>query len=65
MDRATIQEAVDQLPQGQREAIETLALRQLSLEEASRLTGKTKGALKVNMHRALKALRARFGEDTG
>lgn len=65
MDRTLIQDAVDQLPEAQREAIETLALRQLSLEEASRLTGKTKGALKVNMHRALKALRARFGDDAG
>ena len=38
-----------------------LALRQLSLSEGSALTGKTKGALKVNMHRALNTLRARFG----
>lgn len=53
--------AVDDLPAGQREAIELLALRQLSLDEASLLTGKTRGALKVNMHRALQTLRARFG----
>ncbi len=59
----TMQDAVEQLPAGQREAIETLALRQLSLDEAALLTGKTKGALKVNMHRALKTLRSRFGED--
>lgn len=65
LDSRLIQDAVDQLPEGQREAIEALALRQLSLEEAARLTGKTKGALKVNMHRALKALRSRFGEDMG
>lgn len=65
MDRARIEDAVSQLPEGQREAIETLALQQLSLEEASRLTGRTKGALKVNMHRALKALRARFDQDPG
>ncbi|WP_210215321.1 sigma-70 family RNA polymerase sigma factor [Lichenihabitans psoromatis] len=53
--------ALDRLPTGQREAIEVLALRQLSLDEAADFTGKTKGALKVNMHRALKSLRARFG----
>jgi RNA polymerase sigma-70 factor (ECF subfamily) len=53
--------AIEQLPPGQREAIRTLALNQLSLEEAAGVTGKTKGALKVNMHRALKTLRARFG----
>ncbi len=53
--------AVETLPEGQRQAIEVLALRQLSLDEAALLTGKTKGALKVNMHRALKTLRDRFG----
>ena len=58
-----VRAAVETLPAGQREAIEALALRQLSLDEASLLTGKTKGALKVNMHRALKTLRARFGGD--
>ena len=58
-----MRDAVEQLPPGQREAVEALALRQLSLDEASLATGKTKGALKVNMHRALNALRARFGGD--
>ncbi len=58
-----VRDALEQLPDGQREAIEALALRQLSLDEAATLTGKTKGALKVNMHRALKTLRARFGGD--
>ena len=58
---ASVQSAIDGLPAGQREAIEIFALRQLSLDEAAALTGKTKGALKVNMHRALRTLRARFG----
>ena len=62
-DGRLLRGAVEGLPDGQREAIEALALRQLSLDEASVLTGKTKGALKVNMHRALKTLRARFGGD--
>jgi RNA polymerase sigma factor (sigma-70 family) len=53
-----VTEAVAHLPPGQREAIEHIALRELSLEEASVLTGRTKTALKVNFHRALKALRA-------
>lgn len=52
-------DAVASLPPGQREAMESLAMRQLSLEEAAGVTGKTKGALKVNFHRALKALRLR------
>lgn len=58
---ASVRSAIDGLPAGQREAIEILALRQLSLDEAAALTGKTKGALKVNMHRALRTMRARFG----
>jgi DNA-directed RNA polymerase specialized sigma24 family protein len=30
----------------------------LSLDETAALTGRTKGALKVNLHRAIKSLRA-------
>jgi RNA polymerase sigma-70 factor (ECF subfamily) len=54
-------EAIAGLSDGQREAVEHLAIRELSLAEASRLTGKSKGALKVNLHRAMKALRIRLG----
>ena len=52
--------AVAALSPGQHEAVELLAFRQRSLAEASAETGKTKGALKVNLHRALKTLRDRF-----
>ena len=55
-----LRDAISNLPPGQREAVESIALRQLSLTEAAEATGKTKGALKVNLHRALKALRDRF-----
>ena len=34
-----------------------LALRERSLDEASGATGRSKGALKVNLHRAIQALR--------
>lgn len=61
MQASSVTSAINGLPDGQREAIEILALRQLTLDEAAALTGKTKGALKVNMHRALRTLRARFG----
>lgn len=58
--------AVGGLSPGQREAVEHLALREESLAEASAATGKTTGALKVNLHRALKALRLRLtGEGAG
>lgn len=60
-DSGALRTALDSLPPGQRQAIEALALRQLSLEEAAGETGRSKGALKVNMHRALKSLRERFG----
>jgi RNA polymerase sigma-70 factor (ECF subfamily) len=49
------------LPEGQREAVETLALEENSLEDASKRTGRTKSALKVNLHRAIKTLRTRMG----
>jgi len=55
---AALARAVAALPDGQRQAVEHLGLRELSLEETAALTGRSKGALKVNLHRALKALRA-------
>ncbi|MCJ2090240.1 sigma-70 family RNA polymerase sigma factor [Methylobacterium sp. E-005] len=54
---AALARAVASLPEGQRQAVEQLGLRELSLDEAAALTGRSKGALKVNLHRALKALR--------
>ena len=57
---AALGRAMSSLPQGQREAIELVKVRELSLAEASRLTGRSVGALKVNVHRALKALRTRL-----
>jgi RNA polymerase sigma-70 factor (ECF subfamily) len=53
--------AIASLSASQREAVEHLALREQSLAEAAAETGKTTGALKVNLHRALKALRGRLG----
>ena len=47
------------LPALQREAVEQLALMGRSLVEASFATGLSRGALKVNLHRALNSLRAR------
>lgn len=55
-----LQTAIATLPEGQREALELLKLRELSLAEASQLTGKSVSALKVNVHRAIKALRAQL-----
>lgn len=55
--------AIAALPDGQREALELLKLREMSLAEASQRTGKSIGALKVNVHRAIKALRAQLKGD--
>jgi len=52
--------AVASLPAGQREAVQRLALDDASLAEAAGATGKTKVALKVSLHRALKTLRLRM-----
>jgi RNA polymerase sigma-70 factor (ECF subfamily) len=52
--------AVAELPPGQREAVEQLGLRERSLRDVAASTGRRTGALKVNLHRALKTLRERF-----
>jgi RNA polymerase sigma-70 factor (ECF subfamily) len=58
-----LRDAIETLPPGQRQAIEQLGLQERSLSEAAELTGRHAGALKVNLHRALKALRERFHGD--
>jgi RNA polymerase sigma-70 factor (ECF subfamily) len=52
--------AVAGLPERQRQALELLKLRELSLREASQVSGTSIAALKVNVHRAIKALRAQW-----
>ncbi|MGH8215371.1 MAG: RNA polymerase sigma factor [Rhodanobacteraceae bacterium] len=58
-----LREAVAQLPPAQREAVEHLGLKEQSLAEVAAHTGRATGALKVNLHRALKALRGRMQKD--
>lgn len=58
---AQLGRAVAGLSPGQREAVQHLALREQSLDEAAKATGRSKGALKVNLHRALNALRGQLG----
>lgn len=52
--------ALASLPARQREAVERLVLEERSLADVAALTRRTKGSLKVNLHRALKALRCRM-----
>ena len=62
-----VQTAVAELPERQREAVRHLMLEEQSLDDAAALTGRSKGSLKVNLHRALKALRLKVdrGADNG
>jgi RNA polymerase sigma factor (sigma-70 family) len=55
-----LSEAIAELTPSQREAVELLKLRELSLVEASQASGKSIAALKVNVHRAIKSLRKRL-----
>jgi len=52
--------ALAALPERQRQAIELTKLRELSLAEASAASGLSIGALKTNVHRAIKAMRKRL-----
>ncbi len=56
-DAGTIGQALASLPARQREAVQYLVIEEQSLAEASALTRRSKVSLKVNLHRALKALR--------
>jgi RNA polymerase sigma-70 factor (ECF subfamily) len=60
-DARALRRAMDQLTPGQRQAVQLLKLEELSLKEASAKSGMTIPALKVAMHRALKALRRAMG----
>jgi RNA polymerase sigma-70 factor (ECF subfamily) len=58
-----ISQALAGLPARQREAVQYLVLEEQSLAEAAALTRRSKGSLKVNLHRALKTLRGRIGRE--
>jgi RNA polymerase sigma factor (sigma-70 family) len=53
----TVARTLETLPLRQREAVQHLVLEERSLADAAALTRRSKGSLKVNLHRALKALR--------
>lgn len=59
-DAGRIDQALAGLPARQREAVQYLVLEEQSLADAAALTRRSKGSLKVNLHRALKALRGRI-----
>ena len=55
-EQLQVRRAVHALPARQREAVELLRLRELSLNEAADESGQGVGSLKVAMHRAMKSL---------
>lgn len=56
-----LRKALEQLPAGQRQAVNLLKLQDMSLKEAAAASGQSIPALKVAMHRALKNLRKILG----
>ena len=63
-DEEALMQAIRQLPKGQRQAIELLKLREMSLKEAASQTGSSVTALKVATHRAMASLRRALGAAT-
>jgi RNA polymerase sigma-70 factor (ECF subfamily) len=59
-DPDVLRQAIDNLPRGQRDAIQLLKIEERSLKEAAALSGTSVGALKVATHRAIGALRRRL-----
>src|SRR5262245_24504855 len=56
-DPESLKQAIQKLPHRQREAIELLKLREMSLKDAALATGTSVGALKISVHRAVANLR--------
>ena len=56
-DTRRLRQAMESMPAGQREAIRLLKMEEKSLKEASAESGMSVAALKVSVHRAVKALR--------
>jgi RNA polymerase sigma-70 factor (ECF subfamily) len=61
-DVGRLHSAIAELPQGQRQAVELLRLKEMSLKEAAASSGQSETALKVALHRAVKRLKRLLGE---
>ena len=60
-DTEALAQAIQRLPAGQRQAIDLLKLREMSLKEAAAYSGSSVSALKVATHRAMASLRRALG----
>lgn len=63
LDMRAVHRALEQLPPGQRQAISLVKLKGLSLRDAAAVTGQSEGAMKLAVHRAVKALRRALGAE--
>jgi RNA polymerase sigma factor (sigma-70 family) len=63
-DPEALREAIRQLPTGQRQAVEMLKIREMSLKEAAAASGMSVSALKTAAHRGMQALRKALGART-
>jgi RNA polymerase sigma factor (sigma-70 family) len=63
-DPEALRHAIRDLPPGQRDAIEMLKLREMSLKEAAVASGTSIGAIKVSVHRAMATLRKALIKDS-
>jgi RNA polymerase sigma factor (sigma-70 family) len=61
LEPAALARAMANLSPPQRQAVELLRMREMSLKEAAAASGRTEASLKVAMHRALASLRRAFG----
>ena len=62
-DAEALSRTMADLPPRQRQAVELVRLKELSLKEASAASGMSIAALKVSMHRAMKTLRVKLTND--
>lgn len=62
LDSRPVNAALRALPEGQRQAIMLLRLKERSLKEAAAESGMSIASLKVSVHRGIKALRRLLGE---
>ena len=64
-DAGELARMTEGLSKGQKEALDLVKLKEMSLAEASEASGQSVASLKVNIHRALKKLRLNLLKDQG
>jgi len=62
LDIHAVQAGLARLPQGQRQAVVLLKMQEMSLRQASEVTGLSIASLKVSTHRGIKALKRLLGQ---